>query len=130
MELAKKLHHFQEHAFFIITVLSFILYFIAYFGLSVSAPQYLKTLDDFIKLYVCLFLIFRFHPFRKSVEFTPLDQKIAFSAGMLILTSTFLDYFANYIKSNLQENTQTHPIHILDHLPEIPDMTFLSFLSL
>ena len=98
----KDLHKIQHKAFDIITFLSFALYFIIALGLSSNAPEYLGTLQSYNKLYVSLFLIWRFNPFRR-VKFTELDAKIAFSAGMFLLTTTafegILKYYLNEIKS-------------------------------
>jgi hypothetical protein len=56
-------------------------------GISVNAPQYLDELQYYVKLYVSLFLIYRFNPFRR-VKFTGLDAKISFSAGIFLLATT------------------------------------------
>jgi hypothetical protein len=60
-------------------------------------------MDYYVKIYVCLFLIWRFNPLRSNIQFTELDRKIAFSAGVFILTTTalnqYLDDVKKYIKS-------------------------------
>lgn len=91
--LHKHLHNAQLIVFDYIIFASYTLYLVAYFGLSVTAPQYLAKLDYFLKLYVSVFLVVRFNPFRDNVPFTRLDKKIVFSAAMLLLTSTFLGTF-------------------------------------
>jgi hypothetical protein len=58
--------------------------------LSTKAPQYLTHLLYFTKIYVSLFLVYRFNPFR-NVEFTELDRKIAFSAGVFLLATIAID---------------------------------------
>lgn len=93
MKMSGGIHRFQEILYDYITFFSFFLYIVVLFGLSVSAPQYLKLLDNAIKLYVCLFLIIRFNPFRKYIEFTALDRKVIFTSGIFILASTFLGTF-------------------------------------
>jgi hypothetical protein len=84
------IHRFQEVAFKYAFYMNYLLYFIIAFGLSTTAPQYLSTLDYIIKLYVSLFLIYRFNPFRKVV-FTDLDRKIAFSAGIFVFATTTIN---------------------------------------
>ena len=70
--------------------------FISYIGISASAPKYLDSLDYYIRIYICLFLIWRFNPLRSHYEFTDLDRKIAFSAGVFVLTTTALnEYIVN-----------------------------------
>jgi len=87
MSLSKNLHDFQASAFNYIIFASYFLYAAAALGLFAKAPEYLYSLDSYVKIYVCLFLIIRFNPFRK-IKFTDLDRRIAFSAGVYILTTT------------------------------------------
>jgi len=70
------------------------LYAVSIIGLSTKAPKYIETLDGYIKIYICLFLIYRFNPFRSSIEFTELDRKIVFSAGIFLLTTTTINKIA------------------------------------
>ena len=99
-----KLHKWQETFFNIFIYLSYFLIIVSSLGLSQTAPKYLQTLDYYIRVYICLFLIWRFNPLRTHYEFTDLDRKIAFSAGAFILTTTalnqYLEVIINYIKSN------------------------------
>jgi hypothetical protein len=89
----KGLHKFQEKFFNLFIIISWILVIISAVGLSHSAPRFLKDLDYYIRIYICLFLIWRFNPFRTHYEFTDLDRKIAFSAGLFILTTTVLNQY-------------------------------------
>ena len=81
-------HFIQESFFDIIMYISYILIIFSFFGLSSSAPIYLENLDYYIRIYICLFLIWRFNPLNQIDKFTKLDQKIAFSAGVFILVSS------------------------------------------
>ena len=84
------LHRLQSNAFDIIVYLTWFLYLLIFLGLSANAPQYLDMLQLFVKLYVSLFLIYRFNPLR-HVKFTSLDAKITFSAGLFLLGTTLID---------------------------------------
>jgi len=88
--LSKKIYDVQNKAFDIFIYISWILYFAILFGVSVNAPTYLDTVDYYAKLYVSLFLLYRFNVFRK-VTFTELDRKIAFSAGVFLFATTALN---------------------------------------
>jgi len=88
--LSKKIYDVQNRAFDIFIYISWILYFAILFGVSVNAPTYLDTVDYYAKLYVSLFLLFRFNVFRK-ITFTELDRKIAFSAGVFLFATTALN---------------------------------------
>ena len=89
--LSKKIHDVQNRAFDIFIFISWVLYFAILFGVSVNAPSYLDNVDYYAKLYVSLFLLYRFNVFRK-ITFTDLDRKIAFSAGLFIFTSSVLGF--------------------------------------
>jgi len=91
------LHRLQSNAFDIVVYLSWFLYIAIFLGLSSNAPEYLYILQTIVKIYVSLFLIYRFNPFR-HVKFTQLDTKIAFSAGLFLLGTTALDsIFSSFI---------------------------------
>lgn len=91
------LHNWQEYIYDIVVNISYILLIISSFGISSIAPKYLAYLDYYIRVYICLFLMWRFHPFKSHYEFTELDRKISFSAGAFIFTSTMLDQYTNNI---------------------------------
>ena len=90
----------QEHIFDITFVIIYVLYFVIALGLSATAPKYLAFLDYYVKIYVSLFLIWRFNPFR-HVKFTSLDKKIAFNAGIFVLfaTTSINQILINYIRN-------------------------------
>jgi hypothetical protein len=91
-----KIQNFWFNIFIFISYLTYILFAIGFFT---TAPQYLNKLDYYVKIYVSLFLLWRFNPFRK-IQFTELDRKISFSAGIFLLTTTTINeiiirYFNN-----------------------------------
>lgn len=96
----KDLHNIQTKFFNLFIFISWTLIIISGLGLSKISPQFLEQLDYYIRVYICLFLMWRFHPFRSHYEFTDLDRKIAFSAGLFILTTTTLnEYLLNFEKN-------------------------------
>jgi hypothetical protein len=96
-----QLHNWQEKIFNVFINISYILIILSSLGLSETAPKYLNNLDYYIRIYICLFLIWRFNPLKTSVEFTELDRKIAFSAGLFILTTTALNHYLTFIKQKI-----------------------------
>jgi hypothetical protein len=90
MVFHKNIHQFQNRMYDIVMYVTYFLYVVVALGLSAKAPQYLDDLLYFTKIYVSLFLIYRFNPFRR-VKFTGLDAKIAFSAGTFLLATTAID---------------------------------------
>ena len=88
----KTLHKYQELGFDILIISTYILIFLYVSGISRSAKSHLDTIDKYVRIYICLFLMYRFNPFRTNYEFTSLDRKIAFSAGLFIFTSSVLGF--------------------------------------
>jgi len=88
--LSKKIYDVQNRGFDIFIFISWMLYFAVLLGVSVNAPSYLDNVDYYAKIYVSLFLLYRFNVFRK-VTFTELDRKIAFSAGVFLFATTALN---------------------------------------
>ena len=100
--MKSSLYHFQDKLFTIFIYVSYILIILSALGLSQTAPVYLKSLDYYVRIYICLFLMWRFNPLRSSYEFTELDRKIAFSAGAFILTTTALNQYLEYAKDKVK----------------------------
>jgi hypothetical protein len=95
-----KITKFQERIFDFVLYATYILYIVIALGLSAKAPGYLSTLDYYIRIYVSLFLILRFNPFR-NVQFTELDKKIAFSAGIFVLATTAINQILENFKMKI-----------------------------
>ena len=100
--LHKKLNDIQLNLFMFIIACSYILLISSFFGLSTQAPIYLKTIRYYVQIYICLFLIWRFNPFRKKIKFHDLDRRVAFSAGLFILTTTMLNIYLVQFKDAVQ----------------------------
>ena len=93
-----KLHEAQSRFFNLFIYISYALLFISALGISQTAPKYLDSMEYYVRIYICLFLMWRFNPLREKVEFTELDRKIAFSAGLFILTTTALNQYLEQVK--------------------------------
>lgn len=102
MVFNKKIHEFQSKLFTIIVYISWILYIAIALGFSAAAPQYLDDLQYYVKIYVSLFLIYRFNPFRKTT-FTSLDGRIAFSAALFLLATTAIGSLLNVYLSQIKQ---------------------------
>ncbi len=96
------LHKVQYKFFGLFIYATYVLIFLSALGVSEMAPKYLDIMDYYIRIYICLFLIWRFNPLRENYEFTKLDRKIAFSAGLFILTTTALNQYLEQLKELLK----------------------------
>jgi len=108
MTISDKLFYYQEKFFTIFIIISYLLLFISFLGFSKKAPEFLNTIDTYVKIYVCLFLIIRFNPFTHIKHFTELDRKIAFTAGIFILTTTLLNTYLVSIESKVEDKIKNH----------------------
>lgn len=73
-----------------------LLYIFAFFGIALTDAQYLSVLNIGIQTFICIFLMFRFHPFRKH-ELKRYDPVLIFgSATFLLLNLGFIELFKQY----------------------------------
>jgi hypothetical protein len=98
-----KLTDFQDRIFTLFVYISYMLIIVSALGLSTTAPKYLESMDYYVRIYICLFLLLRFNPFRTNIVFTNLDRKIAFSAGLFILTTTIINQYLVDIKNTAKK---------------------------
>jgi len=100
------LYSIQSYGFDLFIGLTYIIYFGAAFGIAALSPKYIDLLDFWIKIYICFFLLWRFHPFVKRGSFTELDRKIAFSAGCFLLATTAVNQYlvsiVDYLKNKAE----------------------------
>jgi len=73
----------------IVTVITYILFVIYAVGFSKDAKAYLDKINAVVKIYISLFLMWRFNPFR-TVVVTPLDKKVTFAGGVFLFSTTII----------------------------------------
>jgi len=98
MVFIKDLNKIQETAFDMFVIISYILIILSFLGFSSNASLILSKIDYYVRFYICLFLIWRFNPFRSYYEFTNLDRKITFTAGLFIFTTSVLSNYLDDIQ--------------------------------
>ena len=99
----KKIYIIQDNFFNLFIISSWILIFVSILGFSNTMTKYLEEIDYYVRIYTCLFLMWRFNPFRTHYEFTNLDRKIAFNAGLFILTTSILKQYLSDAKNKFKE---------------------------
>jgi hypothetical protein len=92
MSKKELLYYIQDHALNIFIILSWISVITLSLGFTIINPEYISTMNYYIKIYISLYLMYRFNMFRK-IQFTELDRKIVFSAAVFIFTTTALDKY-------------------------------------
>jgi hypothetical protein len=82
------------HIFSWITKIIFILFFIGFFS---NKPATFLEANFVVKVLIGAFLVYRFNSYRnKSITFTELDRKAAYSAGLYIIFLSFADLIDGY----------------------------------
>ena len=104
MVFNSKLNDYQDKFFNFVIIILYLLVISSFLGIFDNAIHYFKDLDYYFKIYICLFLIWRFNPFRNADTFTNLDRRIAFNAGILIFTTTVLQSYIPYFTNTIKEN--------------------------
>ena len=78
-----------------ITQITILLFMVGFFK---DPPISILKINYVIKIAIAFFLIYRFNSYRTTVVFTKLDQKVAYSAGIYILTISFIDILNPYLE--------------------------------
>jgi hypothetical protein len=115
MNLLKKIQdqvddilEYAGHYYFYSIFLMHIIYVFVFIGIISMNSLFLKTFNILIQTFVCVFLMFRFHPFR-SHKLREYDAKIIFSsAGFLLFNMIFVEFFSVYKYSK----TASKPVKI------------------
>jgi hypothetical protein len=113
-------HFYQvlDKAFDTIWIIIYILYFGIAFGLSTQAPKWLAFFDVLIKIFISAFLIIRFNPYNQ-IKFSPLDQKITFSAGFFVLATTLTNQLISAYTKDIITKTTIKKEEILGRLSNL-----------
>jgi len=83
----------------------YVLYVLIYLGLWSGAPTYLEDFNYYMKVFVGIVLLYVFNPFY-SMPYKSIHKDIAFTAGLIIITTTSLNAFQQRILntySNVKE---------------------------
>jgi len=94
--------------YYIVTILFIhFIYISLFFGFLNVSPNYIQTLNIGIQLFIGLFLIFRFHPFRTH-EYKKYDSNVIFGSGIFLLTNLgFIEGFKNIITKDAETLVKT-----------------------
>jgi hypothetical protein len=96
---------FNNYIFKISIILIHIAYLAFFFGILYIDEAYIHYFSTFIQFGVCMFLIVRFFPLRKSHEVTKLDVSIIFyCATFLLMNVVFIEIY-NILPRNIVSDT-------------------------
>ena len=87
--------------YYLSVIILHITYIFLFFGVLSANPSYLKPLTTAVEFFIGVFLVWRFHPFRKH-ELRGYDAKVIFGSGLFLLTNVgFITFFKKNIETDL-----------------------------
>ena len=100
--MLERLESFQNNTLIYHAYLVYFILFLTVIGIEIVQPAFLETFNYWLKIYIALYLIYRFNSFR-TIKFTELDRRVVFTSGILLLSTTVLNeifiYFSKEIKT-------------------------------
>ena len=88
-----------------------VLYIGTYFGIMRYNVKYIDYLNIGVQLFICLFLIIRFHPFRNH-HLKEFDANIIFGSAMYLLINLGLTEYVFHYLSNSMYFTKHHNVNV------------------
>ena len=114
----KSIYEFEMkflHIFGWITKLTLFLFLIGFFQ---NKPTLFVGFNFFVKVILGFFLVYRFNSYRKhKIEFTELDRKVCYSAGIYIVLISFVDYINAYTEK-IQKIISPYTLPIVKKISE------------
>lgn len=96
--------------YFISLTILHIIYAFVFLGILSAVPKYVYLWNILVQTFLCVFLMYRYHPFRGEYKFQKIDASLIFGAAMLLLFNIIsLPVFNSYthyigeIKEDIQK---------------------------
>lgn len=87
-----------ETMYLISILLVNVCYIALFLGIIASVPYYVLMIQLGVQIFLCLFLLIRFHPFQDNYKMTRFDASLIFGAVIIILTNViFVELLNNEI---------------------------------
>ena len=72
-----------------------LVYIAVFLGIFVTIPEFIRVLNKCIQVFLCVFLMFRFHPFRENLKLQVGDAMFIFGAAFILFTNVVLVELTN-----------------------------------
>jgi len=103
--------HVKKPFYLITIIIIYGSYLLFLFGIYNVNPSYITSVFKYFEIFLCLFFIIRFHPFRKAV-LRDFDQYLIFVSGFIILTNVgIIEYIVNIVNKNKTLSDIFHVFH-------------------
>ena len=105
----------------ILPTILLISYGLIFIGVIYITPEYLYRFKTMMQVLVCIFLIYRFHPYRNHV-LQKYDAKIIFSSAMFLLVNISAVAVANQIITPIDDTLKIASDLPLDELANVVEV--------
>jgi hypothetical protein len=92
----------KKPAYLLTLGITYIGYIFLFLGVSYVSPGYIKTLGNFMHIFICLLLIYKFNPLRGKIQLTDYDSQLIFLSATFILVNIGLVEIANAFFNELK----------------------------
>jgi hypothetical protein len=75
--------HYGFYFFSLIAI--HVVYGLVFLGVFSKVPQYVYIWKIAVQVFLCIFLMYRYHPFKKEYKFNSIDAKLIFGSALLLL---------------------------------------------
>lgn len=126
IEMVDYIIHQAGKYYRILPIILTTLYGLLFVGVIYINPEYLQNFRTIMQLFVCLFLIYRFHPYKEHV-LKQYDAQIIFSSAIFLLVNITAVDIANKIIKPLDDAVvlSTIPISDIVNISDVPLTTML-----
>jgi len=82
-----------------------LVYLAVFFGFLVTIPKYIRYLNIFIQVFLCIILMIRFHPYRENPRLHRGDALFIFGVSFILFTNVVLVELSklSFIKKRVNE---------------------------
>ena len=85
--------------YWVLMITIYVCYFLIFFGLYAGKPDFIQIVSLVFHSLICLFLLWRFHPFRTEYKLHPYDGNIIFGCAFILLINTYAVEVSSFLKN-------------------------------
>ena len=87
MNIEKTFENIKKPTYLLLVGTFYLLYIIAFLGIAYVNPTYITNVSLALQLFISLFLLYKFHPFREH-KLEHFDGTLIFASALILLTNT------------------------------------------
>lgn len=111
LSLARHVGNVSRPMFLFTLALSFIGYVATFMGISLVAPDSLRTFSNMVHILICIFLIIKFNPIVGDLQLDSTDVSLIFSTAVFLLINLLFTEYSLQIKTSITSiHDLTNPI--------------------